>query len=124
MVSVQQKSRLIFSALVLLILLLRSVIPAGFMPAGGLAPLTICTGTGSATIYISPDKIPPSGHEKNSQSHSVCHFSSVFFQGLDIPTANITSIFVYPAPLPFYLSILSASGSPLKSYLSQGPPAL
>jgi hypothetical protein len=123
----RQRSPSLLSGLVLLVLLFRSIIPAGFMPgqsARSLVPLVICTGMGSATIYVSPDKIPAVPHPGKGMDNNACPFTSVFATGLLTlapiiirAIADGTAILLHPAEfLP--------SGAIFKSYFSQAPPTL
>lgn len=121
----RQESRSLFSALVLLVLLFRSLIPMGFMPGKAtgdrLVPLVICTGTGMATVYVSPDQVPPA-HPQDKEDRAPCVFAPVFAQGLLSSSPVLTQVILQFGVVPFQLAEFLLSSIVFKSYLSQAPP--
>jgi hypothetical protein len=120
-----KKPSLLFS-LALLAFLVRSLIPAGFMPvhgAGNTYPLVICSGYGPVTIHVTADKLPQAPPQPAHGSDNMsCPYAQVLAQGMlvDYP--------VLPLP-PAAGPVLAYAEKPLllntavKNYFSNGPPS-
>lgn len=74
----QRLYSLALHSLILLVFVIKSLIPQGFMPvinadvAGKLFPLTICTSYGTDTVYVTADKL----HEEPSTEQQAPHAAS------------------------------------------------
>ncbi|MBN8830897.1 MAG: hypothetical protein J0G94_09780 [Sphingomonadales bacterium] len=73
----------VFAVMLALVLAVRLVAPAGFMPAnvGGKLVVELCTGTGPATMTIDIGKDAPAP-EKHKAADSPCSFAGGFAGGL------------------------------------------
>jgi hypothetical protein len=111
-------------ALMILAVLVKAALPAGFMPSteGGFTKLVICSGVGEKTILVPDD----SGVEQNhdDSSNDICSYQILTSQ------KSITPTVIEPAP-PMTLDKVAYNSSPAlhissTSYLSftaRGPPA-
>lgn len=112
-----------FYAVLLLALLVRSMMPVGFMPGqskDGTVQMVICTGHGPMNMAVDADKSPLPLHHQ-SGDHS-CPFASVLAQ--DAPTLPIVLV-----PVPRYENVrlytqsaFMLDGIAFKPWFSQGPP--
>jgi hypothetical protein len=124
--------RSIFCLVLLLALLARSAVPAGFMPAapapheGARLALTICTASGLATVLVDAAKYAPGGQKQEKGGHhhdAACPFAPVLAQDmpLTLPPAAQPQDFTRAAPR------LAAAPPPYshtpKNWFAQGPPA-
>ncbi len=114
--------RTLLFCLALMALLLRSFIPAGFMPEAGKAAMVICTASGPATIEI-PAGQDPAQPRHAGVAHAPCVFAPGFITGtLAAATALIAPIITPEPPTiadeAFVVHLLS------KPYSSQAPPRL
>ncbi len=137
--AMRHDSRAFVSSLVLLAVLVRAMIPSGFMPdlhnSAGLFPLVICSGlTGTKTVYLPAEKIAglaaPSGktgagkgHHQDNGCHAPCVFSAAFVCGLVEHGPEIIEIGVQktPNPPPAPVTIVAEAFS--NAYFPQGPPS-
>lgn len=72
-------------ALLMLALLMRVMIPAGWMPAAGSGyAITLCTGTGAVSAWIDKDGNVHKGKPADSKPDQPCAFSG-FSAVLDLP---------------------------------------
>jgi len=114
----------VLMTLALLALLVRSLVPLGFMPgqsAHGTYPLVICSGYGPVTIHVPADKIPQQpGHE--SHDNMPCSFAQAFAHGVT-PDLAMLPIIAFIADKPESWSDNFNSSFISKGYYSQGPPS-
>lgn len=124
------KTLAILRCLVLLGVMARAMVPAGFMPAfastgGELLPLVICSGvTGDTTVYLPADQIPDQPQKQHAPAahDAPCAFAAHFSLGTTaVPQQLPPSFFDKKPPAP------TAESAPeqkrdSKSFLSQGPP--
>ena len=94
-------TRLVLLQLALVAMVLRALIPAGWMPAAGGqgTGLVICTGQGLVTIQLGPDGKPlpaQPGDQDQSHHHDVCPFAAAghlappaLTAGLSLPLAVV-----------------------------------
>ena len=123
-------SRQIPLALIACALLLRVLIPAGWMPttgADGMVRISLCTGMGAQTAWIDRDnkihKEAPTGSQHDPQP---CGFS-VFGHGLDrTPAVGLTlpAVAVAVIALVAHQSIFIGHGLTAPPPPSTGPPSL
>ena len=120
----------ILRCLVLLGVMVRAMVPAGFMPAyastdGELFPLVICSGvTGDTTVYLPADQLPDQTQKQHAPAvhDAPCAFAAHFSLGTtaappQLPLAGTEKT----QPVPPADTAPEAKGD-FKSYLSQGPP--
>lgn len=135
-----KNSRVFLYSLMLLALMVRSVVPVGFMPSqgrNGKVEIVICTGSGPATMLMDTDKIPaithdmPAGHahdgqhggkDGNSGSRLSCPYAPVLAQGLPGVAPVALPAVIYKDEQSFMLAASVPSGIVLKPWFSQGPP--
>jgi hypothetical protein len=125
MVFARQRQSAVFSCFLLLTLLFRSIIPAGFMPgqsAHSLVPLVICSSTGSSTIYVSPDKIPAVPHHEKAMDNNACPFAPVFATGLLSFAPVIIYALIDGTAVALHRAEFLPSGAVFKPWFSQAPP--
>lgn len=121
----QRTTRGLFLAFALWAFLLRSLIPAGFMPqqeGSGWRAMVICTGAGSSSIYVPANKIPAPAHKPAAEHKAEgCAFSASFLWS-DVPSLEFSpaQALAQSALWPATADVLA--GHAVKSYLSQGPP--
>lgn len=120
----------ILRCLVLLGVMARAIVPAGFMPAyastgGELFPLVICSGvTGDTTVYLPADQLPDQQQKQHAPAahDAPCAFAAHFSTGTAAAPPQLpVSLFDKKNP------VLPAESAPKakrdsKSFLSQGPP--
>jgi hypothetical protein len=110
--------------LALLALVVRSLVPAGFMPGQGAHntyPLVICSGYGPVTIHVPGGKIPQSpGHE--SHDNMPCSFAQALAQGVAMDVA-VPPVIGFITDKPEQWADTFNSYFTSKGYLSQGPPS-
>lgn len=124
----------ILRCLVLLGVMVRAMVPAGFMPAfastgGDLLPLVICSGvTGDTTVYLPADQMPDQSEKGPQEPHTPaahdapCAFAAHFSLGTTAAPPQLPpSIFDTKPPVPSAESAPEAKRDS-KSFLSQGPP--
>lgn len=127
-----KNGRIFFCGLMLLALTIRSIVPAGFMPAptrNGKVEIVICTGSGLSSMPIEAADSPPAlsadRHGSGSggkPSHYSCPYAPVLAQDVPGPAS------VPPAAVPYADSPLFAvaaampSGFAAKPWFAQGPP--
>jgi hypothetical protein len=124
------RGRSIFCVLILLALLARAAIPAGFMPvmekaAVARVAMMICTGSGPATIMVDPGKFAAPGHDQKEQGakkHAPCPFAPVLAQDMPGFISASAAIISYRAEVFFLSSVLPVIYSP-KAWHAQGPPS-
>lgn len=91
------QSRIGFAALVILAVLLRALIPAGFMPenAAGKMAITICHGADLQTIYVDAPAKP------GKPTKTECAFAPIAQsdQGMDVDIAFAVERVAYPGVL-------------------------
>jgi len=77
-------ARGVFVAAALLVLAMRMLVPAGFMPVAvdGKMVIQLCTGTGPATMVIDLGKTAPTPDDKHKSGNSACAFAGGFTSGL------------------------------------------
>lgn len=117
--------RSLFLNFALLAFVVRSLIPAGFMPGQGtegFSPLVICSASGgSSTIYV-PASGTPDG-TSHAQHKDICVFAAAFATGA-LPAAPVLALLPAESPARFAATEFSLRGIETKPYLSQGPPVL
>lgn len=120
----------ILRCLVLLGVMARAMVPAGFMPAfastgGELLPLVICSGvTGDTTVYLPADQIPDQPQKQHAPAahDAPCAFAAHFSLGTNVAPPQLPpSIFDKTRPAPVRERAPEEKRSS-KSFLSQGPP--
>lgn len=125
---INDNSRNYFYVLLLLALIVRSLIPVGFMPGQtniGKVQIVICSGYGEQTIYVDKDQAP-SGmpvHETphDQKDNSICPFAPVVAHAAhDFSPFSVALDF---DALPDFIQAhaLPDTVSP-KPWFSQGPP--
>ena len=67
--------RLILAGLLLLALVFRAAVPAGWMPSADGASLVICTGTGPAVVHLDGKGEPTK--PRTADRHDVCAFAGL-----------------------------------------------
>lgn len=77
-------ARGVFVAMALLVLSMRMLAPAGFMPVAvdGKMVIQLCTGTGPATMVIDLGKTTPTPGDKHKGGDGPCSFAGGFAGGL------------------------------------------
>lgn len=117
--------------LVLLGVMARAMVPAGFMPAFAstgdeLFPMVICSGvTGNTTVYLPADQLPDQPEKKQhapAAHDAPCAFAVHFSLGTTANPPQLPNIFTdktLPAPPA---NVARDGQRDPKSYLSQGPP--
>jgi hypothetical protein len=125
----QSSLNILMTALVVLAVALRSLIPAGMMPEAnaraGLLPLVICTVTGPATIMVDASKIPvkPGDHAPAETQKAPCLFAASFAKAVFsfVPQLSLPiPAFVMDVPV---LDTFLFQETSAHAYFSQGPPA-
>jgi hypothetical protein len=114
--------------LLLLALIVRSLIPVGFMPGqtdSGKVQIVICSGYGEQTIYVDKDQAPP-GMPDHETSHdqknkSVCTFSPVVAHATHDFSPFTVALDFEALPVFIPVPALPDTISP-KPWFSQGPP--
>lgn len=118
----------ILGGLLLLALMLRALIPAGFMPtqdADGKVAVVICTGTGSTTIMMDAHTVPrpasddaPAHDDAAKQS---CPYALVLAFALPASAAMPAAIYGDAPRAAATTSLLRTALE--KAWFAQGPPA-
>jgi len=137
--TLRHDARAFVRSLVLLAVLVRAMIPSGFMPdlhnRTGLFPLVICSGlTGTTTVYLPADKIAglaaPSGktglgegHHRDNGCHAPCAFSAAFACGLVEHGPEIIEIGGQKSSDPHPAPVWTVADAFSNAYFSQGPPS-
>lgn len=120
----------ILRCLVLLGVMARAMVPAGFMPAFAstgdeLFPLVICSGvTGDTTIYLPADQLPDQQQKQHPPAahDAPCAFAAHFSLGTTAAPPQLPpSVFDKLPSVPSADTAPKAKRDP-KSFLSQGPP--
>lgn len=118
----------VMKIVLVLALLVRSLIPLGFMPGasakGALVPLVICAGTAVQTVYLPASQLPTApGDHHPAESHGACIFAlNALFHGA-APVASL------PVPAPVMAATPALNREPVRAqtpaaaYDPQGPPA-
>lgn len=120
-----ENRRAFLYALLFLALIVRGLVPAGFMPApeGGKTRIVICTASGPAAVMVDAGKFPSKDHgKKEHQGSPSCPYAPVLAQNTpEIPEAYL--------PADRYADahdLLPATDAPSalssKPWLSRGPP--
>ena len=112
-------SCLLLAVLLILALILRAVIPDGFMPAmgnAGMAHMMICPGMAGM------DHGDAAGKDGKKGGHANCPYSPVLVQGLAGYIPVIISTPVCREAVPVFLTDSLADTIAVKPWLSQGPP--
>ena len=127
----QRLYSLALHSLILLVFVIKSLIPQGFMPvinadtAGKLFPLTICTSYGTDIVYVTADKL----HEEplsDKQSHDVASQSCAF--ALLSSTATLPPVAALVAPIWHFVSLtafyagIAPKPAVVSAYRAQAPP--
>ncbi len=120
--------RFVFAGLLLLAVLVRGLIPAGFMP-GMMADETgvqkhvivICTSTGMQTVEIDGDA--PDGHDGNHKGDMTCPYAPVLAQNIPLPSPVVLPPDFSARSIAFTPGHLAALQSYRHSYTAQAPPA-
>ena len=122
MTSLSLKIRRIAASLVLLGILARGVIPAGFMPAmqGGIMQIKICTANGFASIFVPADTAPHAPQPHKAQSDTCPYAPGFTAATLQAPPA--LPLFDLIAPPMLRLLRAAAKIVFFKPYSAQGPP--
>ncbi len=127
---IQNRLISILRCLVLLGVMARAMVPAGFMPAfastgGELLPLVICSGvTGDTTVYLPADQIPDQPQKQHAPAahDAPCAFAAHFSLGTTIAPPQLPpTIFDKTPPAPANERAPDEKRDS-KSFLSQGPP--
>ncbi|HYD17643.1 MAG TPA: hypothetical protein VEF76_04095, partial [Patescibacteria group bacterium] len=117
--------------LLLLAVVARGMVPAGFMPAfaaqpGQLFPLVICSGaTGSATVYVTGDQLPvqdDGGEHPQPHQAAPCAYDASFTSAVPLTPPQMPAPLFAPEarkpPAPTQMAEQTLS----KNYDPQGPP--
>jgi hypothetical protein len=124
-------ARRAISHLLLLLLLARSLVPVGYMPAfgaDGKVQIVICTGHGPATVSVDASKTPMgtqhggSGH--SADPHDICPFAPVLSHALAHVDMPALPVFVYREDKPVLQAVPALVAITPKPWFSQGPPIL
>ncbi len=124
------KTLAVLRCLVLLGVMARAMVPAGFMPAFAstgdeLFPMVICSGvTGNTTVYLPADQLPdqPKKQHAPAAHGAPCAFAAHFSLGtMDAPPQLQPPVFEKTPHVPPATTAPEAKRD-FKSYLSQGPP--
>ncbi len=118
------KTTALFMAVIMVALVVKSLIPVGFMPAlgqNGMVDIVICSGMGEKTISVASDfgDAPPHSKTENQCPFNILTSAKLFFSApaiLIIPMAFITAPIVgaYQTFVSsFKISALFARGPPL-----------
>lgn len=120
-----ENRRVFLYALIFLALIVRGLVPAGFMPAqeGGKARIVICTASGPAAVMVDAGKVPSKDSGKKGHPGNLsCPYAPVLAQ--NAPATPETAL-----PADRYADardFLSATPAPPalfpKPWLSRGPP--
>lgn len=117
--------RVLAASLVLLGVLLRAVVPQGFMPvaagAEALVRIEICTASGLADIFVPTGEAPQTSHHDEAP-HDPCPYATAFAQALFTSFASLA-----PLPLPAYSASCAARlpvSTCARPYEAQAPPSL
>ncbi len=124
------KTLAILRCLVLLGVMLRAMVPAGFMPSFAstgdeLFPMVICSGvTGSTTVYLPADQLPdqPQKQHAPAAQDGACAFAAHFSLGTTATPPQLPNIFTDKTPPAPPANVARNDQRDPKSYLSQGPP--
>jgi len=111
--------------LVVLAVVLKSVIPAGFMPVvgkDGFTQIVICSGIGQKTISVPSNDAPETDH-KEDQAGKVCAWQ-ILASGKTILSPPLAAI---PAPILTRIVIKAADNAPVAAvynlpFEARGPP--
>ncbi len=121
----------ILRCVVLLGVMARAMVPAGFMPAFAstgdeLFPMVICSGvTGNTTVYLPADQLPdqPQKQQHAPAAHDApCAFVAHFSLGTTATPPQLPNIFTDKTPPAPPANVARNEQRDPKSYLSQGPP--
>lgn len=117
--------------LLVVALLVRALIPVGFMPgtsAGTLFPLVICSGSsGTSTVYVPAAKLPgqPEAPQKHSDgANAPCAFSASLAFGVISHPVPVAAAGMISRADAFPLTEEGAADSVPKPFFSQGPPVI
>ncbi len=113
-----------FFALMILAVMVKVAIPAGFMPSneGGLTKLVICSGMGEKTIFVADDDSGAQEHEDSTSE--LCSYQ-IFSAQKTIPTPafDLARVFVFQSSAYAALTSPQIKTSPLLSFAARGPPS-
>lgn len=114
--------RLAATRAVLLIFVLRSLIPPGFMPSidtlgEGRIEVVVCTGAGLKTLVLDADGNPVSPHDRQSGNADDCPFGAVTAKAFLLPDALAQA----DLPVPARDRVVNLRDLALKPP-AQGPP--
>lgn len=111
--------------LVLLALVLKGLLPAGFMPApskDGMMEMVICSGMGEKTILVPAGDAPASGHAENTDK--VCAYQTVTGQKIILAPPSLL------VPPPVLITAPDITGGETRlsqnapsSFAARGPPS-
>ena len=121
------------AGLLLLAVVLRGVVPPGFMPkhasdasGHGLYAMVICTSMGTKTVYVPADKAPqmpaPAPHAPGSAS-GACHFLSLGTDPSTPPAGNVISFAFQKTNIPSGASKTVPTPELAYIYHSRDPPS-
>lgn len=127
---IQHRLTALLRCLVLLGVMARAMVPAGFMPAFAstgdqLFPMVICSGvTGNTTVYLPADQLPdqPQGQHAPAVHDAPCAFAAHFSLGTTATPPQLPNIFTDKTPPAPPANAAQDEQRDPKSYLSQGPP--
>lgn len=124
-----QNSRSWLCLILLLGLIVRSMIPTGFMPGesvNGKMQMVICTSKGSSIILVDSEKYSPtpSKHNGSTANHNdICPFAPVLAQDIPVSGFVLVAISLAKDATLFISTDGRPQGLPRKPWFSQGPPA-
>jgi hypothetical protein len=137
--AVRHKRLSVVRCLVILAVLPRALIPAGFMldvhATNKLFPLVICSGlTGTTTVYLPAAKLPvvaEAGKQTGSEQkrhqgngdNAPCAFSAMFACGMTEASPQLAELVFRKTPSHLFGSADTLAKIPSKTYFSQGPPS-
>lgn len=124
----RKKSSFLTAAFLLLTLfavIVKSFIPAGFMPESGtgFTKLVICSGLGEKTILVPTEDENYPSHEKQND---ICAYQILTAQkAAGAPDAIIVGLAPHIAKIDYLLATAGASPPPLPaSFSARGPPSV
>ena len=111
--------------LIILAVLLKSAIPAGFMPAfdkEGFTQIVICSGMGQKIITVPSDDAPSTDHQEDA-SGKVCAYQMLASGKTILPPP----VAILPAPIitravSFIMEDVHAAFSTTLPFVARGPP--
>ncbi len=120
------KASSLMMLVVALAVLLKSVIPAGFMPAfdkDGFTQIVICSGMGQKTILVPSDGVPATDHQDDTVA-KVCAYQMLASGKTILPPL----VALIPAPIVTRLFVdaiedIDFVSAPYRSFEARGPPA-